>query len=456
MFRSINPATGQEIALYPSLTAPEVEAKLTRAVATHAAWRTSAIRERTQLLGKLADAFITHKEELARVVTMEMGKTFSSAVAEAEKCAAAFLHYSKNGAAMLEVMRGDLMSGNKMELYWQSLGSILGVMPWNFPLWQVVRFVAPAILAGNTALLKHASIVQGVGALLEKTMLDAGAPVGLFQNLAIRSDIVSGLIADARVAAVTLTGSEGAGMAVAEQAGRHLKKVVLELGGSDPFIVMPSANLNEAVKHAVKARIQNAGQSCICAKRIIVHADIYSTFLDKFLTAMGAVKVGDPMDAATDIGPLSSQPQRDTVVRQVKEAQDAGGKLLVGGKVLPGAGAFVSAGVLTDVPLGSAPAREEIFGPIAMVFRARDMGDAVRIANDTPYGLGASIWSNDAHEKEIFIRDIQSGMMAVNQMLASSPDAPFGGIKRSGHGRELGSFGLHEFMNLKAVYSAKT
>jgi succinate-semialdehyde dehydrogenase / glutarate-semialdehyde dehydrogenase len=302
--------------------------------------------------------------------------------------------------------------------------------------------------------LKHASNMQGAANLLETIIRDAGAPEGLFQNLAVKPGAVAAIIADPRIAAVTLTGSEGAGSAVAAEAGRNLKKVVLELGGSDPFIVMPSADLDQAARQATRARTQNTGQSCICAKRMIVHADIYDAFLEKFAKAMGAVKSGDPLDAATDMGPLSSHAQRETVLGQIKEAQKLGANLILGGNALPGPGAFMSAGILTQVPVGSAAAREEIFGPIAMLFRAADLDDAIRIANDSPFGLGSSIWTRDETEKARFIRDIESGMMAVNQMLTSSPDAPFGGVKKSGHGRELGPYGLHEFMNLKAVYYA--
>ncbi len=282
----------------------------------------------------------------------------------------------------------------------------------------------------------------------------AGAPVGLFQNLAVKSTAVADIIADDRIVAVTLTGSEGAGMAVAEQAGRQLKKVVLELGGSDPFIVMPSADLATAVRMAVKARIQNTGQSCICGKRMIVHADIYEAFVEKFSAAMKAVKAGDPMDPASDMGPLSSFEQRDTVLQQLVEAKNQGAKLLFGGEALPGPGAYMSAGILTEVPLDSPLMHEEIFGPIAMVFRAKDIDEAIRIANNIPFGLGSSVWTNDAQEQQRFIRDVQAGMTAINQILASSPEAPFGGIKRSGHGRELGTHGLHEFMNLKTVLRA--
>jgi succinate-semialdehyde dehydrogenase/glutarate-semialdehyde dehydrogenase len=452
MFKSVNPATGQQIATYPVLTGAEVEAKLALAAQAYATWRTTSIAERVALLERIADRYDANKDRLARMATQEMGKTLKSAVAEVEKCAAAFRYYAQHGPAMLEPQAYPLSNGGSAEVHWLSQGPVLAIMPWNFPYWQAVRFLAPTILAGNVALLKHASVVQGVAALMEEMVRDAGAPDGLFQNLAIRSDAVGDIIADDRIVAVTLTGSEGAGVAVAEQAGRHLKKVVLELGGSDPFVVMPSADLDAAVNAAVTGRVQNSGQSCICAKRMIVHADIHDAFLAKFADAMRAVTAGDPMDPASDMGPLSSFEQRDTVVEQIAEAQRQGATLLMGGERPDLPGAYLTAGILTDISPDSPLMAEEIFGPIAMVFRAADIDDAIRIANNIPFGLGSSVWTNDAGEQDRFVRDIEAGMTAINQMLASSPEAPFGGIKRSGHGRELGPFGLHEFMNLKTVF----
>ena len=451
MFRSVNPATGAELATYPELTGEQVEQKLAMAARAFDQWRTTDLATRTALLARIADLYDANSDRLARMATSEMGKTYASALAEVAKCAAAFRYYAANGPDILQSQVYTLSHGGAAELHWLPQGPVLAIMPWNFPYWQAVRFLAPTILAGNVALLKHASIVQGVAGLMEEMVLAAGAQPGLFQNLAIKSGAVADIIADDRVVAVTLTGSEGAGIAVAEQAGRHLKKVVLELGGSDPFVVMPSADLDAAVKAAVQARIQNTGQSCICAKRMVVHTDIHDAFLDRFATAMQAVKAGDPMDPATDMGPLSSVEQRDTVLAQIDQAKRAGATLLFGGEKPDGPGAYLTAGILTDVPLDSPTMHEEIFGPIAMLFRAADIDDAIRIANDIPFGLGSSVWTNDADEQDRFVRDIAAGMTAINQMLASSPDAPFGGIKRSGHGRELGPFGLHEFMNLKAV-----
>jgi succinate-semialdehyde dehydrogenase/glutarate-semialdehyde dehydrogenase len=449
MFTSINPATGETIATHDELTAAETEARVARAAAAFREWRTTDYATRTRLLGAIAERFEADKRRLAEIATREMGKTLKSAIAEVEKCATAFRYYAENGPALLEPATATVATGTATAR-WLPLGPVLAVMPWNFPYWQVIRFAAPTIMAGNVGLLKHASNVQGVAAAIEETIRAAGAPEGLFQNLAIKSNRVEGLIADDRIAAVTLTGSEGAGVAVAEAAGRALKKVVLELGGSDPFIVMPSADLDKAAGTAVKARIQNTGQSCICAKRMIVHAQVYDAFMERFAAGMQAVKAGDPLDPATDMGPLSSEEQRQTVLDQLDQLRRAGAKL-TGGEALPGAGAFLSAGVLTDVPLDDPVAEEELFGPVAMVFRANHIDEAIRIANATPFGLGSSVWTNDAGEKERFVRDIEAGMTAINQLLASAPQAPFGGVKRSGHGRELGPWGLHEFMNLKTV-----
>lgn len=450
MFTSINPATGEPGRSYPELTGEEIEARLRRAQQGHVAWRTTDLPTRAALLEAIAEQFEANKRRLAEIATREMGKTLKSAIAEVEKCAAGFRHYAQEGPAMLAT-RTFQTSVGPAAARWLPIGPVLAVMPWNFPYWQVVRFLAPTIMAGNVGLLKHASLTQGVAAAIEEMVIAAGAPAGVFQNLAVRAGAVEALIADDRIAAVTLTGSEGAGMKVAEAAGRALKKVVLELGGSDPFIVMPSADLDAAATAAVTARIQNSGQSCICAKRMIVHADIHDAFLDRFAAGMRAVKAGDPMDPATDMGPLSSEEQRRTVLDQLDMIRAAGGKLLLGGEALPGSGAYLSAGILVDVPIDHAVAQEELFGPVAMVFAAADIDAAIHLANDVPFGLGSSVWTNDAAERERFERDIAAGMTAVNQILASTPEAPFGGIKRSGHGRELGPYGLHEFMNLKTV-----
>jgi succinate-semialdehyde dehydrogenase / glutarate-semialdehyde dehydrogenase len=452
MFTSINPATGEAGQSFAELTDAQVEARVARAHETYRTWRVTPLEERTALLAKIAEAFEADKHRLGEIATREMGKTLKSAIAEVEKCAAGFRYYAEHGPALLAPTEIELPHGHA-SAHWLPMGAVLAVMPWNFPYWQVIRFVAPAIMAGNVGLLKHASSVQGCAAAIEEVILQAGAPEGLFQNLAIKSDKVAGLIADDRIVAVTLTGSEGAGAKVAEAAGRALKKVVLELGGSDPFVVMPSADLDLAAKTAVTARTQNTGQSCICAKRMIVHAEVYDAFLEKFSAGMKAVRTGDPMQPDTDMGPLSSEEQRDTVLGQLDQFRDAGATLLFGAEKLDRPGAYLTPGVLVDVDPESPVAKEEIFGPVAMVFKANDIDAAIALANDVPFGLGSSVWTIDQAEQDRFARDIAAGMTAINKLLASTPEAPFGGVKRSGHGRELGPWGLHEFMNLKAVIS---
>ncbi|MBN8808623.1 MAG: NAD-dependent succinate-semialdehyde dehydrogenase [Sphingomonas sp.] len=450
MFTSINPATGEPAGTFAELTDAQVEWRLQRAAETFRTWRLTSLDERCDLLRRIADAFEADKDALGRIATQEMGKTLKSAIAEVEKCASAFRYYAEHGPALLAPQEIALPKG-RATARWLPMGPVLAVMPWNFPYWQVIRFAAPTILAGNVGLLKHASSVQGCAAAIEATIRKAGAPEGLFQNLPIKSAKVADLIADDRIVAVTLTGSEGAGAKVAEAAGKALKKVVLELGGSDPFVVMPSADVELAARTAVTARTQNSGQSCICAKRMIVHADVYNAFMATFAAGMKAVKTGDPMRPDTDMGPLSSEGQRDTVLGQLAQFRDAGAKLLFGAERPDLPGAYLTPGVLVDVDPDSPVAREEIFGPVAMVFKIADIGEAITLANAVPFGLGSSVWTAEPAEQDRFARDIDAGMTAINQMLASTPEAPFGGVKRSGHGRELGPWGLHEFMNLKAV-----
>jgi succinate-semialdehyde dehydrogenase / glutarate-semialdehyde dehydrogenase len=454
MFTSINPANGDTIATYPEMDDDALETALARAAACYRSWRVTPLETRTALLGQIADQWEANKRHLAETAVAEMGKTLASAIAEVEKCITGWRHYAEHGPRYLEPETVRTASGHAVAR-WLPLGPVLAVMPWNFPYWQVVRFLAPAIMAGNVGLLKHASSVQGCAQLIQQLASAAGAPDGLFQNLAIKADRVSEVIADKRVVAVTLTGSEGAGAKVAQAAGRALKKVVLELGGSDPFIVMPSADLDQAAKVAVTARVQNAGQSCICAKRFIVHADVYDAFLAKFEAGMRAVKIGDPLAEDTGMGPLSSVQQRDTVLAQVERAVAAGATLRFGAEKIDRDGAWMTPGVLTDLDPESDVAKEEIFGPVAAVYRVADLDAAIALANDVPYGLGSSVWTADDAEVERFARDIESGMTAVNALLASTPEAPFGGVKLSGHGRELGPWGMHEFMNLKAVMFGK-
>ena len=455
MITTTNPATGETIAEYDELDQNAIDAKLETATRAYSDWKTSAIERRTTILSKLGELYDANKEELARLATTEMGKPITQARSEVEKCASLFAYYAEHGPPMLESQFWDLSDGGKAEGRWLPQGPVLAVMPWNFPYWQVVRFLAPTILAGNVGVLKHASIVQGVAARMEELVLEAGAPEGLFQNLCVSSDPIADVIADTRIVAATLTGSEGAGSAVAQQAGKHLKKVVLELGGSDPFIVMPSADMDQAVEDAVTARIQNNGQSCICGKRTIVHADIYDDFADRFVAALKDVKLGDPMDDDTELGPLSSEEQRDTVLGQVAKAKEEGCTLMFGAEKLDREGAWMTAGLLTDVPIGSETGTDEIFGPVGQLYRAKDRDEALTIANAIPFGLGSAVWTTDDDEKEFFANEIEAGMTTFNAVNGSKIEAPFGGIKRSGHGRELAQFGLREFMNLKTlVYPA--
>ncbi|MBC2778272.1 NAD-dependent succinate-semialdehyde dehydrogenase [Parasphingopyxis marina] len=446
----VNPATGEEGKTFPALDDGQIEAKIAQAVSTYRGWRTTDYETRTDLLRKIADQYDTQREELAAIITAEMGKPIKQARAEIDKCAKGFRFYADNGPDMLKPIEKPLVSGRSVS-HWLPQGPVLAIMPWNYPFWQVVRFLAPTIMAGNVGLLKHASSTPECAAMLEQMVLDAGGPAGLFQNLHISASKVAGIIDDPRVVAVTITGSEAAGIKVAEQAGHNLKKVVLELGGSDPYVVMPSADVEQAARTAVTARLQNAGQSCICGKRMIVHEDVYDRFMEIFVEGVKNIKIGDPTDEATEMGPLSSEGARNDIAQQLEKAVQQGATKLYGGDIPDKPGAWMTPAILTDIPAGAPIACEEFFGPVAMVFKIKDLDEAVAVANDIPFGLGSSVWTTDEAEQQRFIRDIEAGMTAVNQMLASDPYAPFGGVKRSGHGRELGPYGLHEFMNLKNV-----
>jgi succinate-semialdehyde dehydrogenase/glutarate-semialdehyde dehydrogenase len=383
-------------------------------------------------------------------MTQEMGKPFEAAKAESQKCATACRYYVEHGEASLRDEAIDV-GGDRAYVRYQPLGPVLAIMPWNFPFWQVIRFAAPALMAGNVGLLKHAHNVPQCALALEELFLRAGFPKGAFQTLLIETGDIPRVIDDPRVKAATLTGSEGAGRAVGSQAGRALKKVVLELGGSDPFVVMPSAKLELAVETAVKARLINNGQSCIAAKRFIAHESIYPEFERRFVERMRKAVVGDPMDPKTEVGPLATESIRQGLHAQVEKSVSAGTKLLVGGKLPSGAGNYYPPTVLADPAPGSPAATEELFGPVAVLYRARDVDHAIALANDSPYGLGASVWTHDEAEMRRFIDGIETGMVFVNQMVASDPRLPFGGVKASGHGRELALHGLREFLNAKTV-----
>ena len=447
---SVNPTTGQVLKTFEPLKDSEIEAKLQRSAEAFSKHRKVPFAERARMMVNAAEILESEKEKFGRIMTTEMGKTLRSAMDEAAKCAFGCRYYAENAERFLADEPVETNSGRNFIRY-QPIGPILAVMPWNFPFWQVIRFVAPALMAGNTGLLKHASNVPQCALEVENIFLRAGFAEGVFQTLLIGSQKVDGILNDSRVVAATLTGSEDAGIQVGMGAAKRIKKVVLELGGSDPFIVMPSANLAEAVTTAVKARIVNNGQSCIAAKRFIVAEKIADEFERKFVSAMEGLKVGDPFDEKTDLGPLATADGVDSLDADVKKTISAGARVLTGGKRLDRPGNFYAPTVLTDIPKDSPAYREELFGPVASIFRARDAGDAIRIANDTRFGLGASAWTNDKNEQELFINELQAGMVFINRMVASDPRLPFGGVKQSGYGRELSVMGIREFTNIKAV-----
>jgi succinate-semialdehyde dehydrogenase/glutarate-semialdehyde dehydrogenase len=447
---SVNPATGEVFARFDELDDAGLEARLARAASTFHSWRRVPVAERCRLMVRAAEALEANKERFGRTMTLEMGKTLKSAVAEVEKCAWVCRYYAENGERFLA---DEEMKSNATRSYvrWLPLGPVLAVMPWNFPFWQVFRFAAPALVAGNVGLLKHASNVPQSALAIEEVFRIAGFPDGAFQTLLVGASRVQRIVEDERVVAATLTGSEWAGAAVASAAGKAIKKTVMELGGSDPFVVMPSAKLEVAVRTAVTARCINNGQSCISAKRFIVHERIYDRFEQEFVALMAGLKVGDPLDAATDVGPIVNAAERDKLGQQVSAAVAAGGRVLTGGTPPVGRGFFFPPTVIAGVPRGSAAAKDEIFGPVAMLFRVRDAAEAVAIANETPFGLGSSVWTNDEAERRLFVDEIEAGATFVNAMVSSDPRLPFGGIKRSGYGRELGAVGMREFLNMKTI-----
>ncbi len=449
---SVNPANGKVLKTFEALSDSWVDAKIGRAASTFPSFQRLPFTQRGRWMMKAAEILENEKEELGRLMTMEMGKPLRSAIEEAVKCAWACRYYAENAERFLadEVVE---TAATKSYIHYQPLGSILAVMPWNFPFWQVFRFVAPALMAGNVGLLKNASNVPQCALKIEEILLRAGFPEGTFQTLLIGSKQVDRVLDDPRIRAATLTGSEEAGVQVGTGAAKRIKKVVLELGGSDPFIVMPSANLEQAVTTAVKARIVNNGQSCIAAKRFIVAEPIMEEFQGKFVSQMEALKIGDPLDESTELGPLATADGVTSLDADVKKTVAAGARVLTGGKPLDNRpGNYYSPTVLTDIPLNSPAYREELFGPVACLFPAKNLEDAIRIANDSKFGLGASAWTNDAAERDRFIHDLEAGMVFINRMVASDPRLPFGGVKKSGHGRELGPYGIREFTNIKTVW----
>jgi succinate-semialdehyde dehydrogenase/glutarate-semialdehyde dehydrogenase len=448
---SINPTTGEKLKEFSPFDDGEIDKRLKQAENAFLRHRHTPIPKRAVSLMAVASLLDGEKKKLAHIITLEMGKLLRAAEEEVEKCARGCRFYAENAERFLEDEPAQTAAGRSFVRY-QPLGAVLAIMPWNFPFWQVFRFAAPAVMAGNVGLLKHAANVPQCALAIEDLFCRAGFDEGIFQTLLIEAKQVERLIADPRVKAVTLTGSDRAGSAVASTAGRELKKSVLELGGSDPFIVMPSADLELALATAVKARTINAGQSCIAAKRFFIADKIYDQFLTQFVERMGMLKVGDPLDETTEIGPLATAQILHDVDDQVRKSIAAGAKLLTGGNRVHGPGFFYEPTVLIDVPPESPAYREEVFGPVASVFRIRDEEEAIEIANDSVYGLGASVWTNDKKEQELFASELETGMVFVNGMVASDPRLPFGGIKRSGFGRELGAVGIREFMNTKTIW----
>ncbi|HEX8457777.1 MAG TPA: NAD-dependent succinate-semialdehyde dehydrogenase [Pyrinomonadaceae bacterium] len=448
---SVNPATGETLREFAPHSDAEVEAKLQRAAAAFAVHRRATFAERAAKMRVAAEILDADRETLARLMTTEMGKPVQAARDEAAKCALVCRYYAEHAEAFLADEEIET-NATRSYIRYEPVGVVLAVMPWNFPFWQVFRFAAPALMAGNVGLLKHASNVPQCALAIEEIFRRAGFVEGAFQTLLANAERVGRLIDDERVRAVTLTGSEHAGSDVASRAGRAIKKSVLELGGSDPFIVMPSADLEAAVKTAVKARTINNGQSCIAAKRFIVHADVYAEFARRFTDALGALKVGDPLDEATEVGPLATASILAELEEQVRKSVAAGARVLTGGERLPRPGNYYAPTILADIPKDSPAYREEFFGPVALLFRARTLVEAVEIANDTTFGLGASAWTQDVRERARFIAELEAGSVFINAMVASDPRLPFGGVKRSGYGRELSVHGIREFVNLKTVW----
>ncbi len=453
MIQSLNPANGKLIRHFDPISPELLESKLALAATAAEQYADEPLEQRRFWMRRLALLLESDREELATLMVTEMGKPVKAARAEVDKCVSACRYYAETAAHMLEP---EVIETEHEQSYvrWDPLGVVLAVMPWNFPLWQVFRFLAPALMAGNVALLKHAPNVPQCALAIETLVRRAGFPRGSLQTLLIEDHTVDVVLADERVAAVTLTGSEAAGRPVGARAGHLLKKSVMELGGCDAFIVMPSSNLRAAVENGVQARCVNNGQSCIAAKRFLVHEDIYEQFEQGFVDRIEALTIGDPMDEATDLGPLAKPEAVEKLLRQVALALAAGGELLTGGKPIPGEGFFVEPTVVAGVPREAEVCREETFGPLALLFRVRSLDEAIAFANDTPFGLGASCWTADSEEQKRLACEIQAGSVFFNIPVASDPRLPFGGIKRSGYGRELSAAGMREFLNAKTVVVA--
>ncbi|SCL24259.1 succinate-semialdehyde dehydrogenase / glutarate-semialdehyde dehydrogenase [Micromonospora rhizosphaerae] len=451
---TINPVNGQVLKTYDPMSDEQIDAAIERADLAFRQLRGTTIAQRGQWLTAAADLLDAERDETARLMTTEMGKTYAAAKAEVTKCATACRFYAANAEQMLadEPADAGAVKATRAFIRYQPIGAVLAVMPWNFPLWQVMRFAAPALMAGNTGLLKHASNVPQAALYLEDLFRRAGFPEGAFTTLLVGSDAVDRILRDPRVRAATLTGSEGAGRSIAQIAGRELKKTVLELGGSDPFVVMPSADLDQAAEVATTARCQNNGQSCIAAKRFIVHTDIFDAFAQKFTERMCALRVGDPMEDGTEIGPLATERGRDEVHAQVRDAVDKGATVLCGGELPSGDGWYYPPTIVTDLRPEMRMWSEEVFGPVAGLFRVSSYEEAIEVANGTKFGLGSNAWTRDPQEQERFATDLDAGSVFINGMTTSFPQLPFGGVKNSGYGRELSALGMREFCNIKTVW----
>jgi succinate-semialdehyde dehydrogenase/glutarate-semialdehyde dehydrogenase len=450
---SINPATNKLLRSFEALTNQAARQKIALADDAFRTYSSVPLEHRALWMRKLAAILEHETKDLATLITLEMGKPLEAARFEILKCADVCRYYADHAARIL-APESVPTEPNHSYVRWEPLGIVLAVMPWNFPFWQVFRFLAPALMAGNVALLKHASNVPQCALAIEALVRRAGFPRGTFQALLLEVSQVETILGDERIAAVTLTGSETAGRAIGAQAGWLIKKSVLELGGSDPFIVMPSADLDLAIETAVRARCVNSGQSCIAAKRFIVADEIYDAFESRFVKGMEAVRVGDPMKESTEIGPLATVRLLELLEAQVNAATRVGARILTGGERMLGEGNYFEPTVLAGVPRTSTVYREELFGPVAMLFRVQDLNEAIEIANDTPFGLAASAWTRDPAEQQRLVAELQCGGVFLNTMVASDPRLPFGGIKRSGYGRELSAAGMREFLNAKTVVIA--
>ena len=448
--KSINPATEEVLKEFETATDKEIEQALQNSVDAFKFQKTQDFETRAKKLNKAADLLEEKKEEYGKILTQEMGKPIKQAVAEVEKCAWVYRYYAENAE---DFLADEAVETDKKRSYiaYQPIGPVLAVMPWNFPFWQVFRFAAPSLMAGNTGILKHASNVPQSALAIEEILKDAGFKNYEFQTLLIGSDKIEKILKDDRIRAATLTGSEGAGSAVASTAGEKIKKTVLELGGSDAFIVMPSADMDNAVEMAVKGRIQNNGQSCIAAKRFIVHADVYDIFRDRFVEAFKGLKTGDPMDEDNDVGPLAMLDNVDDIEKQVQETVKKGAKILVGCEKTEGKGYFYTPGIIENIPEGSSAYEDELFGPVASLFKVGSLDEAIDLANDSKFGLGSAIFTTEKSDMDKAVKELDAGGTFINTITASDPRLPFGGVKASGYGRELARFGIHEFVNIKTV-----